>query len=234
MSKVKRELREEFETTVLSTQEDARQGELQPSADGRGRARAAEGHPRAGPRAAHAVWADRIEVEAGFMKMQVSIDDVLEVLPEAGGGSKLPKNVTFKPAPELTPLVQEINVIGERAEEARGARGAVSGSRGHGHGQPRPHRARPRHGNSAKRPSGSCWRKHPHVEKFYQAPQHEGGAGATIVEAKGLIAPRSACPAGFTLLKRSSRSCHPSPITKVVRSMPITFLPYMFFSFHTP
>ena len=27
----------------------------------------------------------RIEVEAGFMKMQVSIDDVIEVLPETGG-----------------------------------------------------------------------------------------------------------------------------------------------------
>jgi DNA mismatch repair protein MutS2 len=25
---------------------------------------------------------------------------------------------------------------------------------------------------------------HPHVEKYYQAPQQEGGAGATIVELK--------------------------------------------------
>jgi dsDNA-specific endonuclease/ATPase MutS2 len=25
---------------------------------------------------------------------------------------------------------------------------------------------------------------HPHVEKFYFAPPHEGGAGATIVELK--------------------------------------------------
>jgi DNA mismatch repair protein MutS2 len=24
--------------------------------------------------------------------------------------------------------------------------------------------------------------RHPHVARFYQAPQHEGGAGATIVE----------------------------------------------------
>jgi hypothetical protein len=51
----------------------------------------------------------RIEVEAGFMKMQVSLDDVIEVLPEASGGSKLPRNVIFKPAPELAPLVQEIS-----------------------------------------------------------------------------------------------------------------------------
>jgi DNA mismatch repair protein MutS2 len=26
--------------------------------------------------------------------------------------------------------------------------------------------------------------QHPHVEKFYPAPQNEGGAGATIVELK--------------------------------------------------
>ena len=88
-------MREECETTVLATQDDARQGELQPSEDRGRRARAAEGHPRAGARAPHA-GRDRIEVEAGFMKMQVSLDDVVEVLPEAGGGaSKLPKNVTL-------------------------------------------------------------------------------------------------------------------------------------------
>ena len=65
---------------------------------------------------------DRIEVEAGFMKMQVSIDDVIEVLPDAGpAAQKLPKGVSFKAGPELAPLHQEINVIGQRAEEARDA-----------------------------------------------------------------------------------------------------------------
>jgi len=44
--------------------------------------------PRAGARAAQA-GRDRIEVEAGFMKLQVSIDDVIEVLPETGGGVAL-------------------------------------------------------------------------------------------------------------------------------------------------
>jgi hypothetical protein len=43
----------------------------------------------------------------------------------------------------------------------------------------------------------------------------------------------SACPSGFTLGKMwiSVRS---GPIRKVVRSMPHTFFPYMFFSFNTP
>ena len=62
------------------------------------------------------------EVEAGFMKMQISIDDVIEVLPETGGQqSKLPKNVTYQPGPEYAPVHQEINVIGQHAEEARDA-----------------------------------------------------------------------------------------------------------------
>ena len=64
----------------------------------------------------------RIEVEAGFMKMQVSIDDVIEVLPEGGArAASCRKNVSYKPAPELAPVHQEINVIGQRAEEARDA-----------------------------------------------------------------------------------------------------------------
>jgi len=54
------------------------------------------------------------------MKMQVSRDEVLEVLPEGGGGSKLPQGVTFRPSgPEVYVSVQEVNVIGKRAEEAR-------------------------------------------------------------------------------------------------------------------
>ena len=65
---------------------------------------------------------DRIEVEAGFMKMQVSVDDVIEVLPERRPPpGKLPKGVSYRPAPELAPVHQEINVIGQRAEEARDA-----------------------------------------------------------------------------------------------------------------
>src|SRR4029079_9233131 len=124
---------------------------------------------------------DRIEVEAGFIKMQVSLDDVLEVLPETGGTSKLPKNVPFRPAPELAPLVQEINLIGERAQEAvervdqfldRAVMATASRVRiVHGHGM-----------GILKKAIWDLLASHPHVAKFYQAPQQEGGAGATIVE----------------------------------------------------
>ena len=54
------------------------------------------------------------------MKMQISAEDVEEVFPEASGPApaKLPKNVRYQAGPELSPSVQEINVIGEHAEEA--------------------------------------------------------------------------------------------------------------------
>ena len=181
VSKVKRELREEFEATVLSTQADARQGELR-------RPRVEEGARvrlkgvREPARVRRMLTGDRIEVEAGFMKMQVALDDVIEVLPETGGGaSKLPKNVTFRPAPELAPLVQEINLIGERAQEAiervdqfLDCAVMATASRVrivHGHGM-----------GVLRKAIWDMLAKHPHVEKFYQAPQQEGGGGATIVE----------------------------------------------------
>jgi len=127
----------------------------------------------------------RLEVEAGFMKMQVSEDDIEEVFPESSGPapSKLPRNVSYKPGPELSPSVQEINVIGEHAEEAierveRFLDAAVMATAArvrivHGHGM-----------GVLKRAVQELLKKNPHVEKFYPASQYEGGAGATIAELK--------------------------------------------------
>ncbi len=182
VAKAKRELREEFETTVLSTQDEARQGQLQPPKIEEG-ARVRLKGVREPARVRRKLAGDRIEVEAGFMKMQVPLDDVLEVLPETGGAPKLPKNVTYRPAPELTPLHQEINVIGEHADEAcarvdqfldRAVMATASRVRiVHGHGM-----------GILRKAIWELLAKHPHVEKYYQAPQEEGGAGATIVELK--------------------------------------------------
>jgi len=182
VNKTMREVREEFHATVLSTQDESRQGELE-------RPKIAEGVRvrlagiREPARVRRLLAGDRLEVEAGFMKMQVSVDDVLEVLPESGGGSKLPKNVSFKPAPELAPVHQEINVIGQRAEEARDnvdqfLDRAVMATASririvHGHGM-----------GILRKVLWELLAHHPHVEKYYQAPQQEGGAGATIVELK--------------------------------------------------
>ncbi len=181
VSKVKRELREEFETTVLSTADDARRGELRPLRIEEG-ARVRLKNIREPARVRRKLGPDRLEVEAGFMKLQVSIDDVLEVLPEAAPArGRLPQGVSYRPAPELAPVHQEINVIGQRAQEAvdhvdefldRAVMATASRVRiVHGHGM-----------GILRKAIWEMLGRHPHVAKFYQAQQHEGGAGATIVE----------------------------------------------------
>ena len=183
VSKAKRELREDFETTVLSTEEDARQRRIQPPPIEEG-VRVRLKNVREPARVRRKLSGDRLEVEAGFLKMQVSIDDVVEVLPETGKrGSRLPQNVSYKPAPELAPVHQEINVIGQRAEEARDAvdefldRAVMATASRvrivHGHGM-----------GILRKTIHELLSHHPHVARFYAAPQHEGGAGATIVEIK--------------------------------------------------
>jgi DNA mismatch repair protein MutS2 len=182
VAKAKRELREEFQTTVLSTQDESRTGDLRRPKIEEG-ARVRLQGIREPARVRRILAGDRLEVEAGFMKMQVSVDDVLEVLPEAGGGARLPKNVTFTRAPELSPVHQEINVIGQRAEEARDnvdqfLDRAVMATASrvrivHGHGM-----------GILRKVLWELLEHHPHVEKHYPAPPQEGGTGATIVELK--------------------------------------------------
>src|SRR5262249_47723409 len=159
----------EFQSTVLATQDDARQGARTAPLKIEEGARVRLKDVREPARVRRKLGNDRIEVEAGFLKMQVSIDDVLEVLPESGGAaSKLPKNVSFKPAPELTPVHQEINIIGQHAEEARDAvdefldRAVMATASRvrivHGHGM-----------GVLKKVVTELLTKHPHVARFYQA-----------------------------------------------------------------
>jgi DNA mismatch repair protein MutS2 len=183
IAKTKREFREDFQTTVLSTQEDARQGEIRPLRIEEG-TRVRLRDVREPARVRRKLGEGRIEVEAGFLKMQVSVDDVIEVLPEsAAPASKLPKGVTYRPAPELAPAYQEINVIGQHAQEAREAvdefldRAVMATASRvrivHGHGM-----------GILRKTIQELLSSHPHVARFYPAPQQEGGAGATIVEIK--------------------------------------------------
>ena len=184
IAKLRRELGEHFDATVLETANDARQGELQskrPKVEEGSRVRLK--NIREPARVRRMLPEGRIEVEAGFMRMQVSLDEVLEVLPASETGSKLPKNVSYRPAPELNPVHQEINVIGERAEEARDRveqfldRAVMATASRvrivHGHGM-----------GILKKAIWELLKSSPHVEKFYSAEQFEGGAGATIVELK--------------------------------------------------
>jgi DNA mismatch repair protein MutS2 len=126
---------------------------------------------------------DLLEVEAGFMKMQVSVDDVEEVLPPDAAAPRLPRNVSFEQGPRWDVSYREINIIGKRAEEASeevdkfldsAALAQVNRIRiVHGHGM-----------GVLKRAVADLLSRNPHVAKFYAAAQSEGGAGATIVELK--------------------------------------------------
>lgn len=126
---------------------------------------------------------DLLEVEAGFMKMQVSIDDVEEVLAPDDSAARLPKGVSYEQGPRWDISYREINIIGKRAEEASeevdkfldcAALAQVDRIRiVHGHGM-----------GILKRAVADLLAHNPHVEKFYPATASEGGSGATIVELK--------------------------------------------------
>jgi DNA mismatch repair protein MutS2 len=124
-----------------------------------------------------------LEVEAGLMRMQVTTDDVEEVLPAAPENTRLPKNVSYEAGPRWDVSYREINVIGKRAEEAReevdkfldsAAMASVDRVRiVHGHGM-----------GILRRVIGELLATNPHVEKYYPATPAEGGTGATVVELK--------------------------------------------------
>jgi DNA mismatch repair protein MutS2 len=179
VSKAMREFREEFQSTVLSTT-PAAPPKLRIEEGSRVRLK----NVREVARVRRKLGPDRIEVEAGFLKLQVSVDEVTEVLPEGGQGSKLPANVTFSSSgPRWDITSREVNIIGKRAEEAmeevdKFLDDAVMASVQrvrivHGHGM-----------GVLKRAVAELLSKHPHVAKYSAAPPNEGGNGATVVELK--------------------------------------------------
>ena len=122
-----------------------------------------------------------LEVEAGFLKMKIPREDVVEVVTSAAAERRLPKNVRFDAGPSWDMSYRELNIIGQRAEEAiervdkfldSAALASVDRVRiVHGHGM-----------GVLKRAVGDLLGRNPHVSRFYPATQAEGGAGATIVE----------------------------------------------------
>jgi DNA mismatch repair protein MutS2 len=123
-----------------------------------------------------------IEVDAGFLKMQVPAADVEEILPRADA-PVVRSNVSFQQGPRFDAAYREINLIGHRAEEACDQVDKLLDSAAlaqvdririiHGHGM-----------GILKKAIAGLLANHPHVEKFYAAAPEEGGSGATIVELK--------------------------------------------------
>ncbi|MBZ2186810.1 MAG: endonuclease MutS2 [Bryobacter sp.] len=123
----------------------------------------------------------RVEVQAGFLKMQVAREEIVEVLTVGEAARKLPANVRFEPGPSWDVPTREINVIGQRAEEAvenvdrfldKASLASIARVRivhGHGYGV-------------LKKAIQQMLTKHPHVSRYYGATPAEGGSGATIAE----------------------------------------------------
>ena len=125
----------------------------------------------------------KIEVQAGWMKMQVDAGDVEEVLGRGAAGPAV-KNVSFRAeGPSWDVSYREINVIGQTAEEAVAAvdkfldSAALAGIDRvrivHGHGM-----------GILKRAVAELLGGNPHVARFYAASPAEGGTGATVAELK--------------------------------------------------
>lgn len=128
---------------------------------------------------------DQLEVEVGRLRMRVPQQDVRVLATPGAEKTGLPAALATEPlsgedesAPET-----EINVIGSTAEEASQRvdefldraylRGRFKLRVVHGFGK-----------GVLRRSLHQMLASHPHVERYYAAPQQEGGAGATIVELK--------------------------------------------------
>ena len=128
---------------------------------------------------------DRLEVEAGFMKMQVSVDDVLEVLPDTGAERPATEERDIQAGAGAyagTPGDQRDRPARRRSPRQRGS---IPGSRGDGYGQPRTHRTRPRHGNSAQGAMGIAGAPSPRGEAL-PAPPSGGRHGGYYCGASGV------------------------------------------------
>jgi DNA mismatch repair protein MutS2 len=125
---------------------------------------------------------EQAEVEAGFLKMRISTADIEEVLPPTEAPA--PKSsIGFQQGPSFETSYREINLIGQRAEEAceqvekfldNATLAQVERVRIiHGHGM-----------GVLKKAVAELLKHSPHVENYYVAPPEEGGAGSTIAVLK--------------------------------------------------
>ena len=179
VAKTRREFQQQVQTTVLGKAPQAGPAAAEPGSRVRLKG------IREPARVLRKLSGDRLEIQAGLMKMQVSVDDVEEVLPSGGPEpSSLPRNVSYQPAgPAWNVTYREINIIGKHAEEAvdevdqfldSAAMASVDRVRiVHGHGM-----------GVLKKAVADLLARNPHVANFYPAPQNEGGTGATIAELK--------------------------------------------------
>jgi DNA mismatch repair protein MutS2 len=125
------------------------------------------------------------EVEAGPLRMKVSLADITEVLgSETPARPVLPRGVTVRTQPAHEPVSEEINVIGCTVEEATGRvdkfldQATLAGTAQvrviHGHGT-----------GALRRGLAEFLKTHPLVESLHAEAQDRGGTAVTVIQLRG-------------------------------------------------
>jgi len=190
IAKMRREFREQFDSTVVAHVSGADQGD--PHAQPQVVKQVSEGDSvklKSTGRAATVLRKlddSHFEVAMGAMKMKIARDDIAEVFTRAGASDSPVKaararGVSVSLENEGQNAASEINVIGYNVDDATRA---VEKFVDHAFlaGLPR---VRVVHGSGMsilRKALRQALQHHPHVESVAEPPQNEGGGGATVVE----------------------------------------------------
>ena len=188
ISKMRREFREQFDSTVVAHSTGADQGD--PNAQPQIVKHVSEGDTvklksvgRPG-RVLRRLDDSHFEVEIGAMKMKIARDDIADVLVRASDSpvkAARAHGVSVSLQSEGAAVPSEINVIGRNVDEAT-AEVEKFLDRAFLAGLPR---VRVVHGSGMgilRKALRQFLQKHPHVVSVAEPPQNEGGGGATVVE----------------------------------------------------
>src|SRR5579859_1613490 len=191
IAKLRREFREQFDSTVVAHSTGADQGDphAQPQvvkhvSEGETVKLKSTGRPA---RVVRKIDERHFEVEMGAMKMKIARDDIAAVLTGAQSPTESPvkaaraRGVSISLESEGANVPSEINVIGQTVDDAsREVEKFVD--RAFLAGLPR---VRVVHGSGMgilRKALRQLLQQHPHVASVAEPPQNEGGGGATVVE----------------------------------------------------
>jgi len=191
IAKLRREFREQFDSTVVAHSTGADQGD--PHAQPQLVKHVSEGDTvklkstGRSARISRKIDDNHFEVEMGALKMKIARDDIAEVLASARPVSETPvkaaraRGISVSLESEGANVPTEINVIGQTVDQAsREVEKFVD--RAFLAGLPR---VRVVHGSGMgilRKALRQMLQQHPHVSSVVEAPQNEGGGGATLVE----------------------------------------------------
>jgi DNA mismatch repair protein MutS2 len=190
IAKLRREFREQFDSTVVAHSTGADQGD--PHAQPQVVKHVLEGDTvklkstGRTARIARKIDDTHFEVEMGAMKMKIARDDIAEVLSSARAvetpvNAARSRGISVQLESEGANMPMEINVIGQTVDIAsREVEKFVD--RAFLAGLPR---VRVVHGSGMgilRKALRQMLQQHPHVASVAEAPQNEGGGGATLVE----------------------------------------------------